>query len=67
MKLPTPLRLACVLAVLAPVADAASPARKPLDLPTMVVTGRQVVELPPFVVTGFSFGPNWRYASIPGY
>ncbi len=33
----------------------------------MVVTRRQVVELPPFVVTGFAFGPNWRYASIPGY
>lgn len=70
MRPPVPRAPAWICALLAltlPVVRAAEPARKPLDLPTMVVTGRQVVELPPFVVTGFSLGPNWRYASIPGY
>jgi hypothetical protein len=67
MKPLTPLRLACVLALSALAVGAAEPAKKPLELPKMVVIGRQVIELPPFVVTGFAFGPNWRYASIPGY
>ena len=67
MKPRTPLRLACVLALSALAVGAAEPAKKPLELPKMVVIGRQVIELPPFVVTGFAFGPNWRYASIPGY
>lgn len=66
-KLLTPLRLACLLAVPALATGATEATKKPMVLPTMVVTGRQVVELPPFVVTGFAFGPNWRYASIPGY
>jgi hypothetical protein len=61
------LRLACMLALAVLTAGAEKPAKKPLDLPTMVVIGREIVELPPFVVTGFPSGPNWRYASIPGY
>jgi hypothetical protein len=67
MKLFTTLRLACVLALPTLAGTTTEPARKPLDLPTFVVTGRQVTELPPFVVTGFAQGPNWRYASIPGF
>lgn len=67
MKLLTPLRLACALVLTALAGTAAEPVTKPQDLPTFVVTGRQVTELPPFVVTGFALGPNWRYASIPGF
>lgn len=54
MKLLTPLRLACVLALPALAAGATEP-------------DDNVVELPPFVVTKLVFGPPWRYAEIPGY
>ena len=54
MKLPTPLRLACVMVLCTMAAGATEPADK-------------AVELPPFVVTKLVFGPPWRYAEIPGY
>ncbi|MDI1247473.1 MAG: hypothetical protein PSV13_01195 [Lacunisphaera sp.] len=57
MLRPAPLCLACALTLFGAVLDAA---------PTEVATG-EVVELPPFVVTGFVIGPPWRYAEIPGY
>jgi hypothetical protein len=53
MKLLTPLRLACALALPALAAGATE-------------TGDKAVELPPFVVTKLVFGPPWRYAGIPG-